>query len=177
MGIYVHLFILILVSSMILFACDVMLGKLARWLRILGYDTLYEPDRPVKDLFDVINDEERIFLTCRKKDLDDFPLENILQIKSRYFNEQLIQVVIHFKLTFRSRIFTRCINCNTPVKNVNKKEIIHQLPLLVKEFYEIFYICPGCKKVYWDGTHYKNSVNKLRNIFSSEEFDSLFPDH
>ena len=150
------------------FLCDQMLGTLAKWLRLFGYDTFYA-DGKISDneLLDIAQKEKRILITRdkllthigRKKNLD------VIKIKSTDIDEQL-KIVLKNNIINEKQILKRCSICNNPIKLVNKNEIIDRIPKRVFENNEKFWYCNKCNKIYWTGTHYNKiiyKINKLKN--------------
>ncbi|MBU2636999.1 MAG: Mut7-C RNAse domain-containing protein [Bacteroidetes bacterium] len=150
------------------FVADTMLEKLARWLRILGYDVVFDSSKSLKELIEISNGEERVFLTRRKKFPEGVAAETLYDLCSENFNEQITRVIKQFDLDVKSKLFTRCIDCNVEVVKVIDKETIKgKVPRMSWEGFNDFYECPNCKKVFWKGAHIKNTVNKLNEIMDS----------
>ena len=142
------------------FAADSMLGRLARWLRILGFDTLYIR-RLDEDRIQKLKREQRIFLSRKRKNLDMF--SRSLYIHSDHINEQLREVISHFSLPIReSLLFSRCIICNTPIEKADKVDALENVPEYVyHRVAESISFCPTCKRFYWPGTHRDRVLNQL----------------
>jgi uncharacterized protein with PIN domain len=154
-----------------LFAADRMLGKLARMLRLLGYDTLYEPALTAPQLLDQARRDNRVVLT-RGDALKRFPgMENILSLKSEYPPEQLRDVVERFRLDTTSGLWTRCTLCNARIEGVAKLEVESQVPAKVFEAYQEFYRCTGCRRIYWRGSHAERIVKNLAFVFQRSNED------
>ena len=132
------------------FLCDIMLGKLAKYLRILGFDAVYLRDA---NLFHHYNKKEdpRWLLTRRKTMLAD---QRTIFIKAQNVREQLKELADLIKPAIDlDKVLTRCINCNVPLVDVKKEMIEHRVPEFVFHRYDLFKICPRCERVYWAGTH------------------------
>lgn len=155
------------------FFADCMVGKLAKWLRILGYDTAYQKEIADRDLVMRAQLEERIILTRDEKLLSRKGVEAFLFIHSDYYLDQLREVVAAFQLTFdEERLFRRCTECNTETEAIAKKAVGGQVPRYVFRTQDMFSCCPQCRKIYWRGTHVDNTLRRLfrrvpRQIFSS----------
>ena len=149
------------------FVADLMLGKLARWLRILGYDTIYGPSTPLKDLVSLCNREHAMFLTRRKSLPEGVSLTSVFNICSEDFEEQLRRVIHHFDLDTATYLFTRCISCNVEVQPVEKVSLRGKIPERSFEGYDHFFQCPQCQSIYWGGTHRANTLRKLEKILST----------
>ncbi len=137
------------------FVCDLMLGKLCRWLRIMGYDTIVEgDDRKLKRL-----STKRIVLT-RDKQLET---RNTILIKSLDLDGQLKEVVEKARLKPQLAKI-RCPICNGKLKEVGKKDVEKDVPKKVLESQESFWLCSSCKKIYWEGTHWKGIRRRVRSL-------------
>jgi len=146
------------------FIVDSMLGKLAKWLRILGYDTLYFKKIDPKALVKIAVSEKRIILT-RNSHLSEFiKPDNFIYINSMMINEQLKQLISSFKLDTKSGLFSICTICNKKVKEIKKENAKDKVPHHVFQENSLFYICPKCKRLYWMGSHYHHTIKKIENL-------------
>jgi uncharacterized protein with PIN domain len=145
------------------FICDDNLGKLAKWLRTLGYDTLFYLDIQDTELVSKALKESRIILS-RDRELKRFKSaeKNLLLLASNQPLEQLKQVLRKFNLASAEKnLFTRCLVCNQILVPVPKKEVENKVPPFVFKSQENFVYCPSCDKLYWAGTHVKNLKKKI----------------
>ena len=146
------------------FICDDNLGKLTKWLRTLGYDTLFFDPIEDGELVARALKEGRVVLS-RDTHLSRFKFklgENLLRIESDKPLEQLKKVVDHFKLKpDKELIFSRCSVCNEPLEKVEKEKIKDRLYPFVYETQENFVHCPKCDRIYWSATHVENITKKL----------------
>lgn len=148
-------------QSSISFAADRMLGRLARMLRLLGYDTEYSPDMTTAQLRDVAKRGKRIVLT-RGRAQKRFPdLTNVFSVKSEHAPDQLREVVERFKLETRAGLWTRCTLCNGTIERAEKAEVEALVPARVFEIYEEFFRCAVCGHVYWQGSHVERVLKDL----------------
>ena len=132
------------------------LGRLAKWLRIIGFDTHYFPETERRELVIKSLRENRIILT-RDSRMSVYSGVRMLHIKSDFVEDQVKQVVRELEIQLnRKRFFTLCVLCNTPLENVKKEDIQSRVPPYVYETQESFMKCPFCDKVYWQGTHWTN---------------------
>ena len=146
------------------FIADVMLGRLARWLRILGYDTLYEANYTDDDLFFKAHREKRVLLT-RDSDLAQrMNAKYCCFITEPGVSEQVKQVVAHYRLNTTDYIFSRCTLCNEPVKPIYKPLVEKRVPEFVYKSINEFYHCESCDKIYWAGSHIKLVKQVLSNL-------------
>jgi hypothetical protein len=152
--------------SEILFAADRMLGRLARMLRLLGYDTLYAPDATPPQLLETARRGERVVLT-RGDASKRFPrIEKILSLKSDSPPEQLREVVEKFGLDTQKGLWTRCTLCNGSIHLIEKAAAAKLVPPKVFELYEEFYRCSACEQVYWRGSHVARILKNLASLLS-----------
>jgi hypothetical protein len=150
------------------FLVDAMLGKLAKWLRILGYDTIYVKSADDTELIRRARLENRILLT-RDKLLAKNWIVQTLFIKSEVVDEQLLQVIKRFRLKWDNSIFSRCPLCNTQLIEIDTPhEIKDKVPEFVFNTYSEFWKCVTCNKIYWSGTHWNNIKTKVAKLKAEE---------
>ena len=149
------------------FIADNMLGKLAKWLRFMGYDVLYPKTMADKDLIKLSRTERRCLLT-RDKELAKIKDLNVFLVESVNPDDQIKQVINEFDLTLNGKEFTRCPECNHPLEEIDKSQIPNGslVPLGVRERQDMFWICNGCERYYWQGTHYKKIKAKLEGLYN-----------
>jgi len=143
------------------FILDVQLGKLARLLRMFGFDTLYENDYTDTDIVRIAMETERIILT---RDIGILKRKRVLRgywVRSVHAEEQIREVLNHFQLENQLAPFKRCIQCNTFLVPVSKENILERLPLHIQQTFNEFQHCPRCDKIYWKGSHYERMVAKI----------------
>jgi uncharacterized protein with PIN domain len=144
------------------FLADNMLGRLATWLRLLGYDTAYLPEASDPELARVARAEDRVLLT-RDVELTRRRGVRHLLIESEKVDQQLQQVFRALNLTAR-QAFSRCAKCNTPLDQVNKETVRAQMPPYVFQTQERFLRCPNCRRVYWRGTHWARMLARIEDL-------------
>lgn len=142
------------------FVVDGMLGSLARWLRILGYDTDYANQRDDPELVRIARAESRVLLT-RDRELAGRRGVRALLVESQSLDEQLAQVTAAFPL-IPATSSSRCPVCNTALVQVAREEVTHQVPAYVFEQHRHFQRCPGCDRIYWRGSHWRNMQARLK---------------
>jgi uncharacterized protein with PIN domain len=148
--------------SEIRFAVDRMLGRLARMLRLLGYDTYYAND--MTQLLAMGRSGERMVLT-RGETAQRFPhLDKVLSLKSEYPPQQLREVVERLGLDTRSGLWTRCTLCNAPIERVEKAGVEALVQPRIFQLYEDFSRCTGCGHVYWHGSHVDRILRNLELV-------------
>ena len=148
------------------FVADTHLGKLARHLRMAGFDTLYGNDWDDERLIATARAERRTILTRDKGLLRRRDVDRGYFVRGQDSEGQLAEVVRALQLEGLVAPFTRCRECNTPLVEVSREEALEQVPEKVRALYERFRRCPTCARVYWEGSHYermKGVVARLRS--------------
>lgn len=153
-------------SHEICFAAERTLGKLAKWLRILGFNTIYEPEVSRSRFIDSWKNG-RILLTRTKLIYQNrHKSHQLIFIKSNNPFEQLKEVIKLLKLNRSdTKPFSRCIRCNTLINETDKDSIRGKVPDYIWETNDIFQICSGCQRIYWPGSHTKNSKEIIKKVF------------
>ena len=136
------------------FIADVHLGKLARHLRMAGFDVLWASDWDDDFIVARSGEERRTILTRDKGMLRRSEVERGYFVRATESEEQLGEVLRALQLEARVDPFSRCRECNALLEEVAKAEVEARLPPKVRELYERFKRCPGCGRVYWEGTHF-----------------------
>jgi uncharacterized protein with PIN domain len=148
------------------FILDVHLGKLAKNLRMCGFDTAYQNDYDDKKIIQISLEEHRIILTR------DIGLLKVKSVSHGYFireqnpKAQLTEVLKHFDLYQAIDPFSRCIKCNGKLESVEKEKILQQLEPLTQKYFNTFFRCTHCQSIFWEGSHFdrmKNVINTIRN--------------
>lgn len=139
------------------------LGKLCKWLRILGYDTYYykgvRSSLIIKSL-----QEGRIIVTRRKSLAEEKSVKKII-LERNDLKEQIKELENKLNIKFdTNNIFSRCSECNVAVIKVDKKSLVGKVPQYVYQNQDVFYKCPQCKKIFWPGTHWELARKYLENI-------------
>jgi len=130
------------------------LGRLCKWLRIMGYDTSYFPEAEKRELIIKSLQEERIILT-RDSKMSVYSGTRMIHVKSDFVEDQVRQVTEELGMKpDRERFFTICVVCNIPLKKVKKSAIENKVPPYVYETQKDFTQCDVCNRVYWQGTHW-----------------------
>lgn len=146
------------------FIADAMLGRLARWLRTLGYDTAYDDAIEDSDLVRRAIEEGRHILTRDRRLFEEWRVDGLL-ISGEKPMEQLREVVGTLGLHMPRAPFARCRVCNGMLEPVEKSAIEDRVPPRVAEREWAFLQCPGCGRVYWEGTHTERMRRLLRGVF------------
>jgi uncharacterized protein with PIN domain len=153
------------------FAVDCMLGKLAKWLKILGFDTLFFPKIDDDDLLSLSLREGRILLTRDTDLLKRADKARAVFVQSEKWQEQLRQVLDTYQLRDQVRPFSRCLTCNTPLKSLPKKRAQNLVSPFVFQRARSFALCPDCNRVYWRGTHFRDMERKINGILGASKED------
>ncbi|TFZ07132.1 hypothetical protein EZ313_11110 [Ramlibacter henchirensis] len=136
------------------FAADAMLARLARWLRVLGWDTTLDPELDDPELVFRANEQRRILLTRDRHLLRELKPHRSLEVRSDEPLEQLRDVVLSLQLEPPRELFTRCTVCNSPLPDPlspAQREVL--LPPDVRDLPGPARQCPGCGRIYWLGSH------------------------
>lgn len=145
------------------FLVDTMLGRLATWLRILGYDAAYFRGED-RDLLAHAWREGRILLTRDARLLARRRLPPHLGIASDHVREQLRQVVRAYGLTPAHPPARRCPRCNLGLAEQDKVDLAGRVPDFVWSHHDHFWACPGCQRIYWAGSHRRQMDESLRRL-------------
>lgn len=146
------------------FICDVHLGRLGRYLRMMGFDVAYRNNFDDEEIVLISSKERRAILTKDRGILKRNEVTHGYFVRSTKVEEQVIEIINRFDLQKSIKEFTRCIECNEPLIAVNKDSIINKLPLKVASSQDDFSQCPSCKKVYWKGGHYRHMLNFIQSV-------------
>jgi uncharacterized protein len=148
------------------FVADGHLGVLTRNLRLLGFDVAYRQNADDRQLLEVMVRENRALLTRDRRLLMHAIVQNGYWPRSQNADEQTIEVVRRFNLLELIAPFTRCLRCNASLEAVAKADIIGKLEPLTKIYYDQFRRCPGCKQIYWSGSHFPKLQRRIETIRS-----------
>jgi hypothetical protein len=150
------------------FLVDDNLGRLAKWLRLLGFDTGFYAAVSLPVLSRLANKEGRIFLTRSKKNAGLKIFDKSLLIKSSGIFEQLRE--LSPLLVFSpEKMFTRCSLCNNKLVDIEKERVTGLVPEYVYQNQQRFNICRKCGKIYWQGTHNREILQIAKDIFSQDK--------
>jgi hypothetical protein len=151
------------------FIVDCMLGKLAKWLKILGFDAVFFSKIEDTELLALAKKEKRILLTRDTGLLEKSRDIQTLFIESEDWNDQIEQVLDAFKLWQDVQPYSRCIECNAELKDLPKNRARNLVSPFVYEKVDAFSICPDCGRVFWKGTHHQDMEVKLEEILKKKE--------
>jgi uncharacterized protein with PIN domain len=137
------------------FVLDVHLGRLAAYLRLLGFDASWRNDYSDAVLVQLSGAERRILLTRDRELLKRSAVTHGYWIRETQPSKQLVEVVRRFDLFRSAAPFRRCLRCNYPLEEVDKASVDPRLPPKIRERHSEFRICPACERIYWKGSHYQ----------------------
>jgi len=137
------------------FAADAPLGKLSKWLRIIGYDCVYPAVLEDRD-----PEDERIFLTRRA----GIRGEGVVFIGYDHLKDQIDILNSLLPLKEEIKPFTRCTLCNTPLESIEKERVFTDVPDHIYITHDSFQICPSCKRIYWRGTHRERMEGRIETL-------------
>ncbi len=146
------------------FVVDVNLGRLARLLRVLGFDVWWSSDADDQTLADVSLGQQRILLTRDRALLKRRAITHGLFVRSDYPDEQTLEVIRRLDLRQRLAPFTRCVRCNGRLVAVTKDEVIDHLEPLTRRYYDDFSRCTECARIYWPGSHRARLVSFVEGL-------------
>ena len=146
------------------FAADKTLGKLTKWLRLLGFDTRYASELSSKKIMGTL-ENDRILLTRTRGVQRQFACRRLIFIDSDHLAQQLNQIFRELRLkASQTRPFSRCLRCNAPIEVVEKAAILGQVPDYIFETHDRFQKCPECDRIYWPGSHTRRSLENIRKM-------------
>jgi len=151
------------------FILDVHLGKLAKFMRIMGFDTLYQTDYTDNEILKISISENRIILTRDLGILRHGLAKNGYYLRSTNPKIQLVEVMDTFSLHTKSNPFSRCSICNGHVEVVAKEQVANQLEARTIIFYNDFFRCKSCGQIYWEGSHFKSIEKFIEDNLKEEE--------
>lgn len=147
------------------FLADSSLGRLSKWLRILGYDTLYWRGEADRAFLRKAEREGRAVLTRRKDVLARKHPGFVLFVENDRVEGQLVEVLEKVVLKpDPGRLFTLCLRCNEPLEEAAPEEVRPLVPDYVIRTQKAFRVCPKCRGVFWSGTHRERALSTLRRL-------------
>lgn len=146
------------------FVVDTNLGKLARWLRLLGFDTRWRNDYADTEVVRLGVEEDRIILTRDRRLLFHKIIVHGFWVRAVNPEKQIREIMQRTGLTDHIQPFHRCLECNGLIQPVAKLAIIARLEPLTRKYYDEFFQCEHCSKVYWKGSHYLNLIQRLEQL-------------
>ena len=139
------------------FVLDANLGRLARYLRLLGFDSLYRNDYDDATVAAIATEQQRIVLTRDRVLLRRKVITHGYFVRAVRPRLQVPEVLTRFDLFRLISLFSRCIRCNGELQAIDKPVIAHRLEPLTKKYFDTFRICSACSRIYWRGSHYQQA--------------------
>jgi len=146
------------------FVADAHLGGLARLLRMLGFDTVFANDIPDEHIAALAAEDGRVVLTRDRELLKRRGIVRGCYLHALRPQDQLREVVQRFGLAAYARPFTRCLHCNLPLHAIEKRGIVDRLPPKVAALHERFQTCDGCRRIFWEGSHWTRMREMLATL-------------
>jgi hypothetical protein len=156
------------------FVLDTHLGRVARYLRLLGFDCLYRNDFQDDELARISSEQERTLLTRDRILLQRKVITRGYFIRTTQPLQQAIEVLRRFDLSADVRPLVRCIRCNGLLEDVGKDAIEERLEPKTRRYYQHFRICPDCGQVYWRGSHFRK-MSRLIDTIAMAAADATAP--
>jgi uncharacterized protein with PIN domain len=150
------------------FVLDTHLGKLAAYLRMLGFDALYQNEYSDEDLAEISRTKGRYLLTRDRGLLKRTLVTRGYCLRSTNSREQVVEVLQRYSLFAAIHPFQRCMHCNGTLESVSKEEILDHLEPGTRKYYQDFFRCTGCGKIYWKGSHYQRMKKFIEKIVGSD---------
>lgn len=149
------------------FVCDVHLGQLARYLRMLGFDTHYERDHSDAALARLSDEEGRVLLTRDIELLKRGRVQLGTFVRSQAPRRQLVEMVDRLDLDEDMRPLSRCLECNSELQPASTEAVEEQVPPRARRVHDEYVQCPACRSVYWPGTHVERMQQLIATVTAS----------
>ena len=146
------------------FVTDIHLGRLASYLRMLGFDTLYRNDYRDEELAELSRSQGRALLTKDIGLLKRSAVTHGYFVREIHSRRQLREVVRHFDLSSEMAPFQRCLCCNGLLRPALKRDVESRLPPRTRELFNEFHVCPACGRTYWKGSHYERMQSLVDSV-------------
>ena len=146
------------------FAAEKTLGRLTKWLRLLGFDTRFEPELTDKKFIETL-EKDRVLLTRTQRIQKQLASRRLIFVESDHLAQQLTQIFRELNLkASQTRPFSRCLRCNAPIEVVKKATSLGRVPDYIFETHDRFQKCPECDRIYWSGSHTRRSLEEIRQL-------------
>lgn len=146
------------------FILDTHLGRLAAYLRMLGFDTLYRSDYRDEELSQIAGEEHRILLTKDRGLLKRNAVTHGYYVRETNARAQLAEVLRRFDLLGSITPFVRCLRCNELLEEIPREAVTDRVPPRSRNLYDEFRQCRGCGRVYWSGSHYRRMERFIEQV-------------
>lgn len=159
------------------FIIDHNVGKLVKWLRMLGCDAIFFTGADDAEMVSVALAENRIIITrdtgVIKRRLISSGKVSAVLLTSEIATEQMEQVMRSLDIDGSNYLFTRCLECNGLLEEREKEKLISRIPPYVYKTHDKYMECPSCQRIYWKGTHWQAMMDKINNFFKEESNESI----
>ena len=151
------------------YLCDQMLGTLAKWLRVFGFDTFFTNEKISDDeLLSISKKENRVLITrdkvlyqrALKKEMNAFFVDTIDPDKQ-------IRCVLKDEVVDKDKILSRCIVCNSALTYIKREDVLDKVPEKVGKYQDKFWYCSKCDKIFWKGSHYDKMLKKINELIEN----------
>jgi uncharacterized protein with PIN domain/sulfur carrier protein ThiS len=149
------------------FILDNHLGRLAVYLRMLGFDSLYRNDFQDEELARLADEQERILLTRDRRLLMRSQVQRGYWLRSKTPQVQLEEVVRRYDLGSRASPYRRCMRCNGLLQPVDKEAVLDRLQPLTRQYFDDFRMCTDCRQIYWKGSHYEHMQQLIEQVIGA----------
>jgi len=147
------------------FIADRTLGKLSRKLRILGFDTLYWRGGNLAGALQTALSESRVLLTRSRKIREKPESLTVVVVEANDPSDQIQEVIDKLHLqTKTDQFFCRCLLCNEELQPLRKEDAEGKVPDFIYQSYDVFHMCPRCRRIYWPGTHYARMQKEMAGV-------------
>lgn len=151
------------------FFCDAMLGRVARWLRALGYDAAYDPEIEDAELVRRAVEEERVILTRDRKLAEEWRIEGCVVLESDDPLKSLDILDRRFDLGWPRPLFRRCLACNVWLEQAPRTAVERHAPQRLRDRGSEFRRCPSCERLYWEGSHTRRMRRRLEETLGNRK--------
>lgn len=155
------------------FVLDVHLGRLAAYLRMLGFDAIYANNASDKELVRISCEQKRILLTRDRGVLKHSAVTHGYWLRETDSRRQTVEVVRRFDLALSLRPLTRCMVCNQPLRAVAKCEVQGRVPPGILEWFDEFLECANCRRVFWNGSHCRRMQHWIEELADRKEGSAM----
>ena len=155
------------------FVLDIHLGRLAAYLRMTGFDTLYRNCYADDELAEVSREEHRILLTRDVGLLKRSSVTHGYFVRQTHSRRQLFEIVERFDLARLIQPFSRCLRCNVVLRPITKEDVGVRAPRRIVETNQEFQECPRCRRVYWKGGHYRRMLELIESAVQGSRYTEI----
>ena len=148
------------------FIADIHLGDIVKYMRALGFDVCFDPSLSTRKIIEISKQKSRIILTKSRQLLKFKEVTHAIFIRPGTTAEQIKGILDYLDIKDRIKPFSRCLCCNSVLKNVSKESIAERIPPKTKELCDQYTYCKFCDKVYWRGTHFIKMNKAIDHILS-----------